>query len=254
MEQFDNKALIIDAMAVVQALKGKWKTFGELCDAIFNSILKLSCHWKATRLDFVADRYLPNSIKDPERNRRAENSGMQKVHIYDKSQNVPKQWKKYLSVGENKESLIAFLCDHWCSYTSSQLGIVDSLYVTSKEKCFHFSRGKSEDDLVVRTEMLELECNHEEADTRLLFHAKHAASTNDAVVIKSPDTDVFVLCLAMQRAIEKDIFFMTGTGNYFRLISIKTIMEAMDEKLSQCLPGFHAFSGRVGIQGTDFFY
>ena len=89
---------------------------------------------------------------------------------------------------------------------------------------------------MVRTEMLELECNHEEADTRLLFHAKHAASTNDAVVIKSPDTDVFVLCLAMQRAIEKDIFFMTGTGNYFRLISIKTIVEAMDKKtLSVCL-------------------
>lgn len=46
---------------------------------------------------------------------------------------------------------------------------------------------------------------------------------------------------------------MTGTGNHFRLISIKTIVEAMDENLSQCLPGFHAFSGRVGIQGTDFF-
>jgi hypothetical protein len=42
---------------------------------------------------------------------------------------------------------------------------------------------------------------------------------------------------------------MTGTGNHFRLIS----MEAMDENLSQCLPGFHTFSGRVGIQGTDFF-
>ena len=76
------------AMAVVQALKGKWKTFGELCDAIFNSILKSARHWKATRLDFVADHYLSIRIKDQERNRRAENSGIQKVH------NV--QWKGHL--------------------------------------------------------------------------------------------------------------------------------------------------------------
>jgi hypothetical protein len=148
--------------------------------------------------------------------------------------------------------LIAFLCDHWRSYTPSQLGIIASLYVTSEEKCVQFSRGRSGDDLVVCNEILELECNHEEADTRLLLHAKHSATTNDAI-IKSPDTDVFVLCIAIQRAIEKDIFFMTGTGNHFRLISIKTIVEAMDENLSQCFPGFHAFSGRVGIQGTDFF-
>jgi hypothetical protein len=68
LEQFDNNALVIHAMAVVQALKGEWKTFGELCDAILNSILKSARHWKATRLDFVADRYHSISIKDPERN------------------------------------------------------------------------------------------------------------------------------------------------------------------------------------------
>ena len=37
-EEFHNNAVIVDAMAVIQALKGKWKTFGELCDAIFSSI------------------------------------------------------------------------------------------------------------------------------------------------------------------------------------------------------------------------
>jgi hypothetical protein len=78
--------------------------------------------------------------------------------------------------------------------------------VTSKEKCFHFSHGRSDDDLVVCNEILELECNHEEADTRLLLHAKHAATNNDAIIIKSPDTDIFVLCIAIQRAIEKEIF------------------------------------------------
>ena len=178
-------------MVVFQSIKDKWKTFGELCDAVFNGIIKSARQWKATRVDFVADRYPAISIKNPERNRRAENSGIQRVNIYDKDQNVPKLWKKYLSVGENKESLIAFLCEHWRSYTTSPLIILPSLYVTSKEKCLHFSRGTSDEDLVVCDELLELQSNHEEADTRLLLHAKHAAVTNDNVMIKTPDTEVF---------------------------------------------------------------
>ena len=38
----DNNALIVDAMAVLQALKGKWKTFGEFADSIFDYLVKLA--------------------------------------------------------------------------------------------------------------------------------------------------------------------------------------------------------------------
>ena len=53
----DRNALIVDAMAVLQAMKGKWKTFGEFADAVFAHLVKLAGQWNATRLDFVADRY-----------------------------------------------------------------------------------------------------------------------------------------------------------------------------------------------------
>lgn len=214
-------------MAVIQALKGKWKTFAELCDTIFFSILKLARQWKATRIDFVADRYTAVSIKNPERTRRTGNVGVQKVHVFNKEQNVPKQWKKFLTLGENKESLISFLREHWCIYASSHLGNLDVLYVTSKEKCYRFSRGTAGSDLVVCDEVSELESSHEEADTRLLLHAKHAAIENDRVIIKSPDTDVFLLCIVMQRVIEKDLYFMNGTGNRFRVIHIRAIAETL---------------------------
>lgn len=105
-------------MAVLQALKGKWKTFGELCDAIFNSMLQWARRWNATRIDLVSDRYPAISIKNPERNKRADRSGIQKIHVYNKEQQVQKQWKKYLSCGENKESLIVFLCNHLCDCIS----------------------------------------------------------------------------------------------------------------------------------------
>ena len=38
----DHNALIVDAMAALQAMKGKWKTFGEFADAVFASLIKLA--------------------------------------------------------------------------------------------------------------------------------------------------------------------------------------------------------------------
>ena len=40
------KALIIDAMAVVQLINGKWKTFSEFTDFLFNHLVKLATQWK----------------------------------------------------------------------------------------------------------------------------------------------------------------------------------------------------------------
>ena len=134
---------------------------------------------------------------------------------------------------ENKESLISFLCEHWCTYASSHLSNLDVLYVTSKEKCYSFSRGMADNALVFCDEVSELKSSHEEADTRLLLHAKHAAIENDRIIIKSPDSDVFLLCIAMQRVIEKDLYFMTGTGNRFRVIHIRAIAETLGENVCQ---------------------
>jgi hypothetical protein len=244
MRGFNNNALIVDAMAVVQSMKGKWKTFGEFADALLNILMKLARHYNSTRLDFVADRYPALSIKNTERQRRAE-KGVQKVHIFGKDKTVPKQWKKYLSCGENKESLIAFLCEHWMSCNSSQLCAISTMYVTAKEKCYVLYAGVSGDDPVTSDEVSSLQSNHEEADTRLLLHAKHAAATYDRVIIKSPDTDVFILSIAMRRTIHKEVFFLTGTGNRCRCIPVTTISNNLGVDVSQCLPGFHAFTGTI---------
>ena len=55
MRAFNNNAIIVDAMAVVQSIKGKWKTFGKLADDILNSLTNLARQLNCTRLDFVAD-------------------------------------------------------------------------------------------------------------------------------------------------------------------------------------------------------
>ena len=57
-------------------------------------------------------------------------------------------------------------------------------YVTSRSDVY-----KINDTVVER--VLQLQSNHEEADTRMLLHAKHASLTYPKVLISSPDTDVF---------------------------------------------------------------
>ena len=112
-------------------------------------------------------------------------------------------------------------------------------------KCYVLYAGVSGDDPVTSDEVSSLQSNHEEADTRLLLHAKHVTATYDWVIIKSPDTDVFILSIAMQRTIHKEVFFLTGTGNRCRCIPVTTISNNLGVDVSQCLPGFHAFTGTI---------
>ena len=90
----NNNALVVDGMAVVQCLKGNWKTFGDFADSVFNFLMKLAHDCRALRLDFVADRYPALSIKNTERARRA-TQGVQRIHIYGQEQSIPKQWKNF---------------------------------------------------------------------------------------------------------------------------------------------------------------
>lgn len=235
-------ALIVDAMAVVQTMKGKWRTFGDFADSIFAYLMNLAKKWNAVRLDFVVDRYPTLSIKNAERAKRA-TRGVQRIHIYSKNQNIPKQWKKFLSSGDNKESLAVFLCDHWSTYCSSLMKSLESFYVTSTGKCYLLLPVPSQSDTIQRQEVADLKSDHEEADTRLLLHSRHASDAHNHIIIKSPDTDVFILCVAMQKTIDKKLYLMTGNANKFRVIDIAVISKSLGEDLCTSLPGFHAFSG-----------
>ena len=68
------------------------------------------------------------------------------------------------------------------------------LYVTSCDKCFKLSAERSE-------EVNEVKTAQEEADTRILLHAKHAAADYGSITIVTDDTDVLILCIAVQARI-----------------------------------------------------
>lgn len=90
----------------------------------------------------------------------------------------------------------------------------------------------------------DLQSTHEEADTRLLFHAQHASRGNcKSVVIVSEDTDVLILCLAFQARISCSLYQKCGTQTRVRYIDISKVKQAVGEDVSKTLPGVHSFTG-----------
>ena len=71
--------------------------------------------------------------------------------------------------------------------------------------------------------MVELDSNQEEADTRMLLHAKHASSTYTITVIATLGTDVFMVTLLKQSEIQARIFILTGTREKRRLIDTQAL-------------------------------
>ena len=103
-----SNALMLDGMVVVQTMKDVPQTFGILAEKIIQRIINSARSSNASRVDFISDQYPTISIKNLERNKRAE-SGSTLVKICSQSQKVPRQFKKFLSLGKNKEALIEFI-------------------------------------------------------------------------------------------------------------------------------------------------
>ena len=60
--------------------------------------------------------------------------------------------------------------------------------------------------------MAPLYSDHEEADTRLLLHVKHATSDFTRIVAQSLDTDVLVICCSQLSSLGcNELWFHTGT-------------------------------------------
>ena len=78
---------------------------------------------------------------------------------------------------------------------------------------------------VILSTVDKLSSSHEEADSMIILHDIHASakSTTKEIIIRSPDTDVFLLLLHHSDLITQSHLFDTGTGNKRRLLDIKAI-------------------------------
>ena len=99
------------------------------------------------------------------------------------------------------------------------------------------------DGLVSREEVPQLKCSQEDADTRMLLHAAHAASQGFAsIVLRSPDTDVAVIAISLAGKVPAQLVFRTGTQHRVRFIDL-TQLALHHGATSASLIGLHSFTG-----------
>ena len=107
----------------------------------------------------------------------------------------------------NKNELFRFLSAalmEWFDQEDKQLVITNGEAVLSKPLLPHLTSLAS--------------CNHEEADSRMLLHASHAAQHgHHAILIRTVDTDVVVLAVSLAQELQPEdkLWLAFGTGQSF---------------------------------------
>ena len=92
-------------------------------------------------------------------------------------------------------------------------------------------------------DVAELQSTQEEADTRFVFQALHAARTgSNAVIVTAEDTDGMLRCFAFQEDIHCPIYQKCGTQNRTRFVDISKLAWSLADSVCDSLIGLHAFA------------
>ena len=104
------------------------------------------------------------------------------------------------------------------------------------------------------TDIPAVQTSQEEADTRLLLHAKHAADHGaSAVVIRSIDTNVLDLSVAMKPFIPCQLYILRGVKKTeLKYIDTSRIVHKDGVDLCSALPAFHSFTGCDVVSAFSF--
>ena len=222
--------VIVDAAFLIQATRPSPRmTFSQYAEIkLFRLIQILSDTFASTRIDVVFDRYLQSSIKEAARIKR----GTSCERIIRPDMEVPKNWNGFLANSKNKEQLFKLLAETIVSCQSEKEVIATHEETTISNSAYH-------------NKQIYSKCNHEEADTRMILHARQAADAGHAnLVIRSSDTDVLVLAVAHFENIGADkLWIYSGTSKHHKIIPVHEVFKSLGPSRSAGLPFFHSFSG-----------
>lgn len=164
-ESVSSGIYIYDRMCLIQQLQQPLNTFGDVSDTILRRITSNN----VSRIFFVTDQYLDGSIKSCERDNRAK-VGSIRISAQRRNQKVPKQLKKFLSVGENKIDLVRFLLKDW----SQEMKHVETIsgkeiYITVEKQGYKI---EVKNGHLCCSEIQALCSLQEEADTKMFLAAQ----------------------------------------------------------------------------------
>ena len=149
-----------------------------------------------------------------------------------------------MSNDENKTQLIKLLLAKWQTAKYASRLHDRLLYFVCSEECHRLT---SDDGVSVQVSPAhDLFSSQEEADTRMILHCYHisrSSSPSTVIVVRSPDTDVFLLLLRYSQDIDQVVLFDTGVGNKRRLLNVKDVISEKGRDLCTVLPALHSFTG-----------
>ena len=117
--------IIFDAMATIQMLPLPTQTlkisFSDMAKQFLQCILQCSrAIQSVTQIHIVFDRYKENSLKLQTRQKRGDTGASP----------IPKEWKKFLARGENKENLAAYYTDYVIENVGEVLNEGETVFLT----------------------------------------------------------------------------------------------------------------------------
>jgi hypothetical protein len=132
-----------------------------------------------------------------------------KVFQVIEGRNIP-DWKKFLSVKENKQALINFFCDFIVKFNQSNPLVPPGnlYYIAGSFENPEIMKVVSDQEVF---DCPDLYSTQEEADTRMILQALHADKSlkelgkQGRIIIKTSDTDVLVLCIYFDKQIQTSV-------------------------------------------------
>lgn len=219
---------VIDAAVVVNMLPpGKSKTFQDYATCVFLPYIIQQAQ-RVKRIDLVWDRYIENSLKTG--TRQARGAGLRR-RVSAKT-TLPTNWQSFLRSDQNKTELFHFLA-----------ASVSNVHLEGVEVVSTY------DDDVISSAPIDKEgiapCNHEEADSRIFVHVKHAVARGyRRIMIRTVDTDVVVLAVANVRKLRaEELWLAFGVGKHLRYLPVHSIASALPDEKCEALTFFHAVTG-----------
>eukprot|EP00745_Piridium_sociabile_P026562 TRINITY_DN4240_c0_g2_i9.p1 TRINITY_DN4240_c0_g2~~TRINITY_DN4240_c0_g2_i9.p1 ORF type:complete len:1084 (-),score=281.98 TRINITY_DN4240_c0_g2_i9:490-3741(-) len=223
--------IIIDGSALVNSLPPRSsKTFEDY--AVLDVLPTIQTHsTKYKRTDIVFDVYRPSSLKAETRAKR----GRGVRRRVTSNGKIPSNWRNFLRDNDNKTELFNFLADKIAQMATPNVVIVT----------------KEEDAVSNHTINLDevAPCSHEEADTRIFVHARHAAEVGSKVlIVKASDTDVLVIAVSVLPHLQEiglqQLWIAFGQGQNLRWIPVHDLCNislALEKRRGILF--FHAFTG-----------
>ena len=226
---------VFDGPGVMYSLKNKVcssNTFGDLRDRIFIPWLKNQLE-HCSRLDFIWDRYPPDSLKLYTREER----GSGRRRCVGDGIKIPIKMEEFLKNGNNKEDLFAYLSEG--VLTNMDVPETKQLHITYKDSVL--SKGGDPTELAP--------CDHEESDTRVMLHISHAVRGGSrSLFLSTGDSDVVVIATYVFSVLVQDVpdlqlWVLFGQGKDSSVYDIRKIYEFLGPAKCRAMLFFVTFTG-----------